>query len=733
MVVSLAQAARWSIGWQAPLPLWVWAVLILGIAATVTWAYTRLSGPRWARALGGSLRFVVLLAIALLLAEPQLIWSVDRTEPDRVEVLIDRSRSMTLTDSRLDQQGQPITRDQAARQSLTDLPAWVMTQPDGSSVSNRTTTWSGFSDNLQPLDTSPETWAEPDGRSTRLASALQAVLDRSDPQSLAGIVLVTDGRADNPLPSELLQQLEQQAVPIHAVILGGKSAITDIAIADVQAPRNVFLGDRVPIHVTLQGTNPGTPALLRVVDKQTGETLEQITTTDGRAQIAVQAETSGRHTWTLQVVTENDQIAQNNQRDVDIRVVDRPIRALLVDGYPRWEFRFLKNLLIREKSVELSSLLLSADRGFAQEGDRPIQRLPEDEGELEPYDLIIVGDIPVGFLTATQRELILKQVSEHGAGLIWIGGSQHTPIEYDDTTLAPLLPVRSPASVSSVAVDDENWTLFTAPAAESLGLIQPGALATRRGMTWMQTLVDLKPTAEPLMLASHPRFTDPLPAITWMRYGAGQSIYLATDEWWRWRYTRGETPYGEFWLPIIRLAVRDRLEQAAGDEPRLIVNPAIARVGQTVVATYTHRTSNPPRVAIYDEQRNLLTRSLDLLPENDGPFLRYSAPFLADTPGTFTLRAGINGPATRLTVLDDSPEFRHTQPDRDLLQNLTRRTGGRLYDLDEASQLAGAIPSRARTIVVETREQIWSSWPIFLTLIILLTAEWITRRVAGLS
>src|SRR5690606_4567986 len=116
-----------------------------------------------------------------------------------------------------------------------------------------------------------------------------------------------------------------------------------------------------------------------------------------------------------------------------VDMVDRPIRALYVEGYPRWEYRYLKNLLIREKSIESSTMLISADRQFAQEGDVPIARLPRDAQEMAPYDVIIIGDVPGSYFSSTQLALIRDQVAMHGAGLLWIGGGQSTPRTYENT------------------------------------------------------------------------------------------------------------------------------------------------------------------------------------------------------------------------------------------------------------------------------------------------------------
>ena len=58
----------------------------------------------------------------------------------------------------------------------------------------------------------------------------------------------------------------------------------------------------------------------------------------------------------------------DNTRAASIAVLDTKVTLLYVDGYPRWEYRYLKNQMIRDKTVSVSCLLTSADPTFLQGG-----------------------------------------------------------------------------------------------------------------------------------------------------------------------------------------------------------------------------------------------------------------------------------------------------------------------------------------------------------------------------
>ncbi|MEZ6143903.1 MAG: hypothetical protein R3B91_00430 [Planctomycetaceae bacterium] len=59
----------------------------------------------------------------------------------------------------------------------------------------------------------------------------------------------------------------------------------------------------------------------------------------------------------------------------------------------------------------------------------------------------------------------------------------------------------------------------------------------------------------------------PLPVIVSQRYGAGQVLFHASDELWRWRERVEDRYYGRYWLQMVRYLSRSKLrgsEQGVG-------------------------------------------------------------------------------------------------------------------------------------------------------------------------
>src|SRR5207248_1587117 len=90
----------------------------------------------------------------------------------------------------------------------------------------------------------------------------------------------------------------------------------------------------------------------------------------------------------------------NNAKSKEVAVTEaKMIRILYVEGYGRWEFRYLKTLLEREserlkdnKTMDLKVYLVDADQQFALQDKSALADLPT-KAELNKYDVILLGDV----------------------------------------------------------------------------------------------------------------------------------------------------------------------------------------------------------------------------------------------------------------------------------------------------------------------------------------------------
>ena len=729
----------WELVFQRPWPAWIAALAALGLMMIAWWSYLGLRGPRSWRTVLAGLRLATISLVLLLLMDPAVEWPRERQERDWIPVLVDRSASMQVRDARLST-GEVVTRDEQARSMSTD-PAWQAI------AQRHDMSWFRFSDTVRMMD-GPQDPALADGARTLLSASMRQALRAGAGRTIGAMVVISDGRSQDAVSRTFLDQLRADGVSVHVIPLGDPEGLGDQAITDVTWPQRVFPRDRVPVRATIQA-RPGGKVRVVLRDREGGKELDAIEEQvgpDGRLEVLLEADPmEGKaNAWEVALVTEQQDADPVNDRfQVDVTCVDRPIRVLYLDGWPRWEYRYLKNLLLREPGVESSVMLLSADRDFAQEGTAPLARLPASPEEFRPFDVIIIGDLPGGFLDEARQRHIREHVAEHGAGLLWVGGPRATPASWPGTSLQDLLPFRQ---VMEPARWDEPIQIRTTSQADRLGLIQlqqevveadrPERWPT---LEWAQRIdpVNLKPIVETWAeaVASDPSGTRSAPLVMALRFGAGTAAYVATDETWRWRSGRGEGPQERFWIPLVRHLARGSLAGST-EEPALDVQPGSVVVEQPVRITLDGLGTILSDRVVVQATRQDGTETAEI-PLQAGPSGRHEGVWAAPREGIWEFRCLDKGvPVVRpasLVVRSEDPERMDAKPDHALLRQLAEATGGSVLQAGDITALAGSIPDRSTTIRQPVTRALWNLWWIYVILAILLLAEWLGRRALRLS
>lgn len=742
-------------GWARPLPAFVWATVVVAAGALAVVSYRGLAGHAARRWLFGIARTVLLVALMVLLAGPQLERANERTEQDWVVLLADRSVSMTIGDG-----AGGATRDDELTVALEAVAPTLRELAETRRVLSL-----GFDAGLYDLERDESGMVqagEAAGVRTLLGRSLAGALDRAAARPVAGVVVLSDGAASDEFERRTLQRLRSERIPVFAVPLGSREPAGDLSVVSVDAPGAGFVGDRVPVRVRLErsGAAEAFGGTLELVERSTGIVLatQNIAPDQTEATLVATPEREGDAVWDVRLVPDGvDLLDENNAAEVSVRLVDRPLRVLLADGYPRWEFRYLKNLLLREGSIASSSLLLATGRRHLQEGDVLLARMPTSPGEWEAFDVVILGDLRAELLSEDQQTQLRDLVSERGAGLLWIAGPGATPQSWRGTPLEALLPV---SLAEGVAAFGEPVTMTREPLAEDLGLLElsdddaggwPAQVSDPQTgwslLRWAQRLrpEQIKPTAG--TLASFLPATsggDPTPAVLTMRYGAGRVVYVATDEIWRWRYARGEALPERFWLPLVRLLGREGLTRA-GRSAVLTVAPGRAELGATVTidaelldARLVEAGALSIGVRVLDETGGEVAEIRLRSDGAAGRARRFSAAWVPPSAGTYTVESddpALDGAVLRerLSVVARDDELQRPATDHPRLEALAAETGGRVLTPAELPRLRELLPNRERRVMgTPTIDPLWDTPLALLVVTILLAFEWVGRRLTRL-
>jgi uncharacterized membrane protein len=428
------------------------------------------------------------------------------------------------------------------------------------------------------------------------------------------------------------------------------------------------------------------------------------------------------------------------------------MRVLLIDGSPRWEFRYLRNELIREKTVDVSTLLLSADDDFAQEGNTPITRFPDTADELRRYDVLLIGDVQPQYFSPQQMKLIVDFVKTDGGGIGWIAGPRYTPDAYRGTALEVLLPIIPDDANAPTLAAAENApfdpVLTAAGKASTLFRFFDDPAENVRQMAdnpplyWYKPVVGLKPAAE--VLAVHPTRSlggAPAPLIVTSQFGAGRTFFSAIADTWRWRRYKGEPLYQSYWLQVCRLLYRDK---AMGQSKRfeLAADSRVVEVGQPIRLTAKVRDAalvnalpGQIRIDVTDEAG----RPLDpiTMTRSSSEADSYSGLATAGRVGTLTLTVApgvlpIDVPAVRVQVQPPQREFASTTADYAALETIAARTEGRIVALPDLGQLGTLVSDKSQLTLLSRSEALWNKPIVLFIAIALLTIEWLVRKRAGL-
>lgn len=758
-------------------PAWG-ALLAVGLVALVMWLYRRERAeiPVRRKYAMATLRALVLLLLLLLLLRPVLVLTLEGSIRQTLIFLLDGSASMAIQDRRTDQAD--VDRAACASQphpSRAELAQAMLSDPTlhltNTLARDHDLAAFAFGAELMPLDTI--TMPAATAPCTALGDCLRELLSRKRGQPIAGIVLVTDG-ANNAgsAPIDAATMAKEQDVPLY--IYGvGVTAPRDIVVANIFAPDVAFLNDELTVTVCLRAQGIARQAATLVLRLGEEQVAEQAVSFAGEPEqvVALRFTPSRAGEFDLMARIEprdEDAIKDNNRMTKRLRVVDAPIRVLLVEQSPRWEFRHLQMLLLRDRRVELNTVLFDADPMLTRAENTPyLERFPTSREELLKFDVIVFGDVDPKRLQPEQIEWLGDFAASYGGSIIVIAGRQYTPWAYRGTALETLLPVEldsSPNSFSAAHADTPRRLELTVEGriAPMLRLSdkETEALAIWQQLPpldWIACVSRAKPAAEVLAVDPDPACamrTGKMPVIAIQRYGMGQTLYIGTDSTWRWRENRGEHRYARCWSQIIQHMALARLLGAAkrtqlftdrqdyfsGERVTVyarLFTPGFQPVTEPVVrALCTPRgpAAEPVAAAEHEVSPGVATSAVVLLrPVPDQPAM-YRGEFIAPNAGQYRLFLESDRDThLDFNVVAPTHEVGDTAMNEVLLREMAARSGGAFLREEDLPRLPRMIRRRLERVRSSVEIELWSSPVLFVLVLSLVTVEWVMRKRSQLK
>jgi hypothetical protein len=786
-------------------------LILIGL---IYWRERRGAGSIRRLIIPASLRLGV-LALVLLVILPQARLAFEREGWPDIAIILDDSASMSTIDSFTDPQVRARASVLAQTTDLNEvhrlqLAQAILLNPDLAwldrlllekklrihifAVSEQTRLLGEASEPaaLDELRRSVQA-LQPTGPGSKLGDAVQGILKNFRGGSLSTIIMLTDGITTS---GEDLVSASREAsragVPLYLVGLGDVSDPPDFLLADLKCPDEILKGDKLEVEIRAVAKGITNPSAIPVtLYERQGEQLierDRQTVTPDLAGKTVRfqqvPEELGMKSYVIEIPTSDIEADPTNNR-VERQVLvteSKKIKLLYVEGYARYEFRFVKALLEREaqtsagnRSIELQTLLLDASPGYADLDKSALRDFPAGK-ELMEYDVVILGDIRPTQIPRAQQLLsdIAEFVKVRGGGLLLLAGEHGNPKSLFDSPLADVLPIRPsdsairngpPTATSENSPITEDYQLRLTSNGRTHPLLRFNAqegtnLAIWEKLQpfyWYASGYQKKTAAE--VLAVHP--TRPAednsaskhPLILQQFVGAGRVVFFGFDETWRWRYRTQEERFNQFWTQGIRTLARSRVSQIElrtdkqtpyrRDEPiRITVRfpddapaPAANVPVRVVVNRYPLRqsSSQPNRTPIEKTTlqlaklegtratyQTLLTRT----PEGEYT-LTLQEPLLTGKPGE---KPSI--PRAEVRVIPPPGERDRLEMNQTDLSRAAAESRGKFYTLVNVNQLMDELPEATRYPLNQPREPIslWDHALLYALILAAMTTEWLLRR-----
>jgi len=701
-------------------PNWIALLLVAAAIGIAAWAYGTRYGVLPARRRGLLLGFRLLALLALLLAafSPVLSVPVDGKERNRLLVLVDHSGSMEVRDASGGR-----TRREAA-----DSAAASLAQALGDRYDVRT---AAFGSDLGPFargGVAPGAPRSVGGGETAVGDALRAAISRNDPDSVAAILVLSDGivnRGEDP------ERALGGAVPAYALWAGDTADPPSVSVSGVDVPPDAVVGRTSPITVALrQGSRAAGEGTVRLFEDgvERARARYALSAPGATAQLSLPYAASSPGVHFLEVAVDSvpgDPLRDNKRRLVAVHARASSRRLIVLASRLDWDTRSLM-------------------RGATEDTTWSVERVSPGPGgdvvaagRARSFATLLDGASAVAVrydarTLSPERAAALRRYVERGGGvLFWIEPGGAPPA---DPTWQRLLGLawRNWGSDPGVTAIVE-----LAPAGRTHEVALLGGDAASAAAAW-----SAMPPVAPILSLGYGLALQPLllgrigeehvPLLLAGRIGGGRVAVLNAAGTYRWGLTAAGLSAGgvegAFFGGLCRW-----LEAAGEDRPIRIEAPDVSAEGAGV----------PIRLVASKNTRGA-TATVSAYPEKGGAAVETRLDASGDGAFTGTLglppgvhrvtalltRAGrvVGRDSVRVAVGAGGLEYEVLAAEPAGLQRLAQSSGGVAAPLEQPAAVVDRLrnPDAASARLAEL--DLFHNPFLFALLIVALTAEWILRK-----
>lgn len=556
--------------------------------------------------------------------------------------------------------------------------------------------------------------------------------------NIASITVISDGvitDGTNPLFTA-----ERSGIPVYTIGIGDSTSRDDIAIRNVLYNEFIYAQTTTSIiaSITNKGFGGASTTVSLFEDDKLVDQQNIILNYDGIQNVTFPylPETGGEKKISINVSPLPGEFSNENNRKVFyINVLTNKIKIVLIAGSPSSDVSFIKNSLLLDDNLSVSTITQIAPNRFIENVNHeklidsaqviflcgfPSAETPEELLRLvqkaireksKPFFITLSSGVDLNKLNRLQPELpfginnIMQGYSEVQPN---ITAEQSTNPIIQHSAENPLLNWNNLPPVFQV-----NGEFTTKPESEIISRIK----------------LNNVPINKPLILSK--------------RLGSKRAIAVLADGIWKWKL---QTSARELDLLDSFILNSVKWLNASEDQKQVRI--------QTTKRLYSLGEQIEFTAQVYDEAFNPVSDAevtLNIFRDNETYQLNLSAAgnglydgtFLSKQTGdyTFTGSAFLNGrklgtDAGRFNIGDVDIELINPVMDYEFLSSLSNITGGRYFNPENYPELFAILKEKSSTSVKEkyliSEVNLWSNEWLLILVILLFGAEWFIRKREGM-
>ena len=720
--------------WTSTMSAWSLGLAGLLVALTVWFSIKLLRKNGYSPVLVGVevLRLLAVLMVAAVILRVERVEMVNVAKEPEVAVLYDVSGSMATKD---------VVGGEA---ELVSRKEWMDSQLTGEF-------WKPLEAKYRVSRSAfPE--AAPD-EATDINKALEDALARK--AGLRAILLLSDGDWNFGVsPVAAATRLRMHGTRVFCVGVGSEQFLPDLELQDVTAPAYALAEEHLAIPFVIQ-SRLSREVRTEVIVRSAGEDAVRksvVIPPHGlvRDSVIVVPQVKGERTFIVSVPVEDEEwLKDNNEKRFEVSVKREQLKVLVVESRPRWEYRFLRNALMRDPGIDCNVLLLHQGIERAK-GKGYIQAFPATRSEISSYDVVFLGDVGIepGVLEEGHAEMLKGLVEQQGSGLVFLPGIMGRQWSFKGSVLEEMMPVTSDerkmkgygSDIESTLILTERGRGHRLTMLESDPGLNDALWRTLPGFYWYAPVVRAKSGVEVLGVHSQARTASGrVPLLVTRQYGNGKILYMATDSAWRWRRGVEDKYHYKFWGQVVRWMAHQR-HLAHGDGVRIAFTPEAPAVGEKVYlhVTLMDKTGYPLQTGVVRASARApdgTTERLELMAE-EGGWGVFTGQFTPTRPGEYSVDVACDAEGRRASARVVAEKVKLERIGRPvkagLLKEIAAITGGKyggVKDLEAMIREIGVMPEAEP---MEKRFRLWCH-PLWGGLVILLLGlHWVSRKLIGM-